>query len=290
MAEKKNDVEMATGPGRSDDTQHNNAIEQSSDDESLGCCVYLLVFLSYFLFVITFPFSLCVCIKMVQEYERAVIFRMGRLLPGGAKGPGIFFILPCIDNYVKVDLRTISFDVPPQEILSKDSVTVAVDAVVYYRVFNPTISITNVENYQRSTRLLAATTLRNVLGTKTLQDILADRETISSQMQSTLDEATDPWGVKVERVEIKDVRLPMQLQRAMAAEAEAAREARAKVIAAEGEQNASRALKEAADVISQSPSALQLRYLQTLNMISAEKNSTIIFPLPIDLLNGMLEK
>lgn len=261
-----------------------------SDDESLGCCVYLLVFLSYFLFVITFPFSLCVCIKMVQEYERAVIFRMGRLLPGGAKGPGIFFILPCIDNYVKVDLRTISFDVPPQEILSKDSVTVAVDAVVYYRVFNPTISITNVENYQRSTRLLAATTLRNVLGTKTLQDILADRETISSQMQSTLDEATDPWGVKVERVEIKDVRLPMQLQRAMAAEAEAAREARAKVIAAEGEQNASRALKEAADVISQSPSALQLRYLQTLNMISAEKNSTIIFPLPIDLLNGMLEK
>lgn len=227
---------------------------------------------------------------MVQEYERAVIFRLGRLLPGGAKGPGIFFILPCIDNYVKVDLRTISFDVPPQEILTKDSVTVAVDAVVYYRVCNPTVSITNVENYQRSTRLLAATTLRNVLGTKTLQDVLAERESISATMQSNLDEATDPWGVKVERVEIKDVRLPMQLQRAMAAEAEAAREARAKVIAAEGEQNASRALKEAADVISQSPSALQLRYLQTLNMISAEKNSTIIFPLPIDLLNGFVNK
>ncbi|XP_072176872.1 mechanosensory protein 2-like [Diadema setosum] len=243
---------------------------------------------SYLVVLVTFPFSLFFCLKVVQEYERAVIFRMGRLLPGGAKGPGIFFILPCIDNYVKVDLRTVSFDVPPQEVLSKDSVTVAVDAVVYYRVHNPTISITNVENAQRSTRLLAATTLRNVLGTKTLGEMLTDRESISSQMQSVLDEATDPWGVKVERVEIKDVRLPVQLQRAMAAEAEAAREARAKVIAAEGEQNASRALKEAAEVLCESPAALQLRYLQTLNTISAEKNSTIIFPLPIDLLTGFL--
>ncbi|XP_071485499.1 band 7 protein AGAP004871-like [Diadema antillarum] len=257
-------------------------------DESLGCCVYFLMICSYLVVLVTFPLSLFFCLKVVQEYERAVIFRMGRLLPGGAKGPGIFFILPCIDNYVKVDLRTVSFDVPPQEVLSKDSVTVAVDAVVYYRVHNPTISITNVENAQRSTRLLAATTLRNVLGTKTLGEMLTDRESISSQMQSVLDEATDPWGVKVERVEIKDVRLPVQLQRAMAAEAEAAREARAKVIAAEGEQNASRALKEAADVLCESPAALQLRYLQTLNTISAEKNSTIIFPLPIDLLTGFL--
>ncbi|XP_072015795.1 stomatin-4-like isoform X2 [Amphiura filiformis] len=212
-------------------------------DENLGCCVYLLMFISYLLVIVTFPVSLFTCLKVVQEYERAVISRMGRPLPGGARGPGIFFILPCIDNYVKVDLRTVSFDVPPQEVLSKDSVTVAVDAVVYYRVHNPTISITNVEDAQRSTRLLAATTLRNVLGTKTLGEMLTDRECISNQMQSALDEATDPWGVKVERVEIKDVRLPVQLQRAMAAEAEAAREARAKVIAAEGEQNASRALK-----------------------------------------------
>ncbi|XP_071820668.1 band 7 protein AGAP004871-like isoform X2 [Apostichopus japonicus] len=289
----KNSSNMSARPNNKDFQRVDQSEDEepiTSDEESLGCCVYLLVFFSYLLVCCTFPFSLCVCIKMVQEYERAVIFRLGRLLPGGAKGPGIFFILPCIDNYVKVDLRTISFDVPPQEILTKDSVTVAVDAVVYYRVCNPTVSITNVENYQRSTRLLAATTLRNVLGTKTLQDVLAERESISATMQSNLDEATDPWGVKVERVEIKDVRLPMQLQRAMAAEAEAAREARAKVIAAEGEQNASRALKEAADVISQSPSALQLRYLQTLNMISAEKNSTIIFPLPIDLLNGFVNK
>jgi len=189
-----------------------------------------------------------------------------------------------------VDLRTVSFDVPPQEVLTRDSVTVAVDAVVYYRVQNATMSITNVEDSNRSTRLLAATTLRNVLGTKNLSEILSDRENISHTMQVSLDEATDPWGVKVERVEVKDVRLPVQLQRAMAAEAEAAREARAKVIAAEGEQKASRALKDAADVMIQSPAALQLRYLQTLNTISAEKNSTIIFPLPIDMLQGFIKK
>ena len=162
----------------------------------------------------------------------------------------------------------------------------AVDAVVYYRISNATIAITNVSDYGRSTRLLAATTLRNVLGTKNLSEILSEREAISHTMQSSLDEATDPWGVKVERVEVKDVRLPVQMQRAMAAEAEAARDARAKVIAAEGEQKASRALKEAADVISESPSALQLRYLQTLSTIAAEKNSTIVFPIPMELFRG----
>lgn len=173
------------------------------------------------------------------------------------------------------------------QILSKDSVTVAVDAVVYYRISNATIAVSNVENYGRSTRLLAATTLRNVLGTKNLSEILSERETISHIMQSSLDEATEPWGVKVERVEIKDVRLPVQLQRAMAAEAEAAREARAKVIAAEGEQKASKALRNAAEVIAMSPQALQLRYLQTLNSIAAEKNSTIVFPLPIEMFSAL---
>lgn len=264
--------------------------DPDSGSGGLGCCGYILWFLSLIVIIITLPFSLCLCIKVVQEYERAVIFRLGRLLSGGAKGPGLFFIVPCIDSYTKVDLRTVSFDVPPQEVLTKDSVTVAVDAVVYYRVHNATTSITNVEDANRSTRLLAATTLRNVLGTKNLSEILADREAISHQMQTSLDEATDPWGVKVERVEVKDVRLPVQLQRAMAAEAEAAREARAKVIAAEGEQKASRALKEAADVIAESPAAIQLRYLQTLNTISAEKNSTIIFPLPIDLLQSYMNR
>ncbi|XP_078604631.1 stomatin-like isoform X8 [Branchiostoma floridae x Branchiostoma japonicum] len=261
-----------------------------AEDAGLGCCGWIITIISYIIVICTFPVALCICIKVVQEYERAVIFRLGRLLPGGAKGPGIFFILPCTDDYKKVDLRTISFDVPPQEILTKDSVTVSVDAVVYFRVSNATISVANVENANQSTRLLAQTTLRNILGTKNLTEILSDRENISHTMQSQLDEATDPWGIKVERVEIKDVRLPVQLQRAMAAEAEAAREARAKVIAAEGEMNASRALKEAADVIAMSPSALQLRYLQTLTSISAEKNSTIIFPLPIDLINNMMKK
>ncbi|CAH1787609.1 unnamed protein product [Owenia fusiformis] len=289
----KNEVlPMEQYNGSSSDTR---ALSRQDDkntqaEEGIGCCGYILMGLSYLLIIITFPISLCMCIKVVQEYERAVIFRLGRLLPGGAKGPGLFFIVPCLDSYTSVDLRTISFDVPPQEILSKDSVTVAVDAVVYYRISNATISVTNVEDAARSTKLLAATTLRNVLGTKDMAAILADREQISQMMQSSLDEATDPWGVKVERVEIKDVRLPVQLQRAMAAEAEASREARAKVIAAEGEMKASRALKEAADVMAESPSAIQLRYLQTLNTISAEKNSTIIFPLPIDFLKGFMDR
>ncbi|PAA49607.1 hypothetical protein BOX15_Mlig015086g3 [Macrostomum lignano] len=265
-------------------------LSQQRDSQGMGFCGGVLIILSYALIVVTLPLSLCLCIKVVAEYERAVIFRLGRILEGGAKGPGLFFIVPCMDIIRKVDLRTVTFDVPPQEVLTKDSVTVAVDAVVYYRIYNPVIAVTNVEDADRSTRLLAATTLRNVLGTKNLSEILSERESISNMMQAMLDDATDPWGVKVERVEVKDVRLPVQLQRAMAAEAEAAREARAKVIAAEGEQKASRALKEAADVINESPFALQLRYLQTLNTISAEKNSTIIFPLPLEILSNFMHR
>ncbi|XP_063871786.1 band 7 protein AGAP004871-like isoform X15 [Scylla paramamosain] len=270
--------------------QHSAGGVSYTSTDSPGLCAFILTLISYLLIVATFPFSLCLCIKVVQEYERAVIFRLGRLLKGGAKGPGIFFIVPCIDSYRKVDLRTVSFDVPPQEVLSRDSVTVAVDAVVYYKIFSPINSVTVISDYSHSTRLLAATTLRNVLGTRNLAEILSERESISATMQSSLDDATDPWGVKVERVEIKDVRLPVQLQRAMAAEAEAAREARAKVIAAEGEQRASRALKEAAEVINESPAALQLRYLQTLSSISAEKNSTIVFPLPIDIIKYFIKE
>uniref|UniRef100_A0A3B3RKW3 Stomatin n=1 Tax=Paramormyrops kingsleyae TaxID=1676925 RepID=A0A3B3RKW3_9TELE len=222
--------------------------------------------------------------QIVNEYERAIIFRLGRLVGGGPRGPGLYFILPCIDNFIRVDLRTVSFDIPPQEVLTKDSVTVSVDGVVYYRVKNPSQAVAQVSNFNAATRLLAQTTLRNVLGTKNLAEILSDREEITHSMQSALDEATDAWGIKVERVDIKKVELPLQMQRAMAAEAEATREARAKVIAAEGEMNASRALKEASLVIAESPSALQLRYLQTLNTIAAENNSTIIFPLPLELM------
>jgi len=245
----------------------------------------LLSAISILLVLVTLPFSLCYCVKVVQEYERAVIFRLGRLKKGGASGPGLFFILPCIDNYRCVDLRTVSYEVPPQEMLSRDSVTVSVDAVCFYKISNPLAAVCNVGNYTHSTNLLVATSLRNVLGTKTLAEILSERETICHVMEHILDEATRPWGVKVERVEIKDVRVPVQLQRAMAAEAEAAREARAKVVAAEGEQKASTHLKEAALVLEESKSALQLRYLQTLNAISTEQSSTIVFPFPIDSLS-----
>uniref|UniRef100_A0AC34QEW0 Band 7 domain-containing protein n=2 Tax=Panagrolaimus sp. JU765 TaxID=591449 RepID=A0AC34QEW0_9BILA len=262
-------------------------------DAGLGFCGFFLIALSWLILLATFPISICFALKIVQEYERAVIFRLGRLIGGrngGAKGPGIFFVLPCVETFSKVDLRTVSFNVPPQEILTRDSVTVSVDAVVYYRICNATVSVANVENAHHSTRLLAQTTLRNMLGTRNLSDILSDRDNIASSMQILLDEATESWGIKVERVEIKDVRLPIQLQRAMAAEAEATREARAKVIAAEGEQKASKALSDAAAVISQSPAAIQLRYLQTLNSVAAEKNSTIIFPFPVELVRHFMGK
>jgi len=273
------------------DAERNEQVGYDEEDGGCGGFVGTLIWLiSMLLICCTFPFSLFVTVKQVQEYQRAVIFRLGRVKRGGAVGPGLFFIIPCMDSIQVVDLRTVSFDVPPQEILTKDSVTVAVDAVVYYKINNPMSAVCNVTNAAQATRLLASTTLRNTLGTKTLQDILADREDIAKSILEHLDSATDEWGIRVERVEVKDVRLPQQLQRAMAAEAEATRQARAKVIEAEGEQKASRALKEASDIISSSPAALQLRYLQTLSSISAEKNSTIIFPLPIELLGGLLPK
>ncbi|XP_031625917.1 band 7 protein AGAP004871-like isoform X2 [Contarinia nasturtii] len=257
--------------------------------KNISTCIEIIALIfSSLLMIITLPVSLFICFKVVSEYERAVIFRMGRLRSGGARGPGVFFVLPCIDNCCKVDLRTVSFDVPPQEVLTKDSVTVSVDAVVYYRISDPLKAVIQVANYSHSTRLLAATTLRNVLGTRNLSELLTERETISHTMQASLDEMTDPWGVKVERVEIKDVSLPTQLQRAMATEAEASRDARAKVIAAEGEMKSSLALKQASDILCKSSAALQLRYLQTLNNIAAEKNSTIIFPIPIDMMRSFL--
>jgi len=264
-----------------------------SDDQDDACNSFIggvIWFISMLFIIPLFPITLWFCIRQVQEYERAVIFRLGRVKKGGAQGPGLFFIIPCMDTIQTVDLRTVSFDVPPQEILTKDSVTVAVDAVVYYKIMNPMYAVCNVNNAGQSTRLLASTTLRNTLGTKTLQEILADREEIAKNILGHLDSATDPWGIRVERVEVKDVRLPQQLQRAMAAEAEAARQARAKVIEAEGEQKASKALKEASDIISDSQSALQLRYLQTLSSIAAERNSTIVFPLPMELLGGLVKR
>lgn len=263
--------------------------QMSSNPQNQFCSNFLIGF-SYLLAILSFPLSLLFCIKVVQEYERAVIFRLGRNIGGGAKGPGLFFVLPCIDDLVNIDLRTITIDVPPQEILTKDSVTVSVDAVIYFRIFDPVLSVNKVADAKYSTRLLAATSLRNILGTKSLQDILTDKESIAQHLRELLDDATDSWGVKVERVELKDVSLPTSMQRSMATEAEASRDARAKVVAAEGEQKASIALKEAAEVIATNPVALQLRYLQTLTGIAAEKNSTIIFPIPIELLKTLANK
>jgi regulator of protease activity HflC (stomatin/prohibitin superfamily) len=227
---------------------------------------------------------LVAAIKVVQEYERGVIFRLGRLQ--GAKGPGIFFIIPLVDRMVKVDLRVVTLDIPTQEAITRDNVTVSVNAVAYFRVIDPNDAIVQVEDYQRATWQIAQTSLRSVLGQSDLDELLIHRDKINQKLQQIVDEATEPWGIKVSIVEVKDVELPATMKRAMARQAEAEREKRAKVIHAEGEFNAAQQLQEAAAVISKEPAALQLRYLQTLTEVSAEKNSTIIFPVPIEFLNA----
>ncbi|XP_078089185.1 stomatin-like [Mustelus asterias] len=266
------------------------ASETEHSPGGAGCFGWILIILSCIFILATFPLSIWFCIKVVKEYERAVIFRLGRIVPGGAKGPGIFWTIPCTDTFCLVDLRTVSFSVPPQEVLTKDSVTIMVDAIVYYRVFDPVMSVISVINVANVTHLLAQTTLQNMLGTKSLTSILTEREHMAQKMEKNLFDASKGWGIKVERVEIKDVRLPVALQRAMAAEAEAARDAKAKVIAAEGEMNASHALKEAAMVMALSPNALQLRYLQTLSEVASERNSTILFPVPINTMTTFTKK
>ncbi|MBN2017910.1 MAG: slipin family protein [Candidatus Cloacimonetes bacterium] len=227
-------------------------------------------------------------IRVVREYERGVVFRLGRLLR--AKGPGIFLLIPFIDRMVKVELRTVTMDVPPQDIITRDNVPVKVNAVVYFRVINPEDAVVKIENYIQATSQIAQTTLRNILGKSELDELLSEREKISQELQQVIDEQTDPWGIKVSVVEVKDVELPSTMQRAMARQAEAERERRAKVIHAEGELQASKKLSQAADVLSKNPASIQLRYLQTLNEISAEKNSTIVFPLPIDIMKALTEK
>ena len=231
-------------------------------------------------------FVLMSAVRVVQEYERGVIFRLGRLV--GAKGPGLFFIIPGIDRMVKVDLRTITLDVPTQEAITRDNVTVKVNAVVFFKVVDAAAAVTRVENFIRATSLIAQTTLRSVLGQVELDDLLANREKINQELQRIIDEQTEPWGVKVGVVEIRDVELPETMRRAMARQAEAEREKRAKIIHASGELEASQQLSEAARVLAAEPVPLQLRYLQTLTEIAAEKNSTIIFPLPVDLINTLL--
>ena len=226
-------------------------------------------------------------VKIVQEYERGVIFRLGRLQ--GAKGPGLFFIIPIVDRMVKVDLRVVSLDVPSQEAITRDNVTVKVNAVVFFRVVDPSDAIVQVEDFRRNTWNISQTTLRSVLGQSELDELLARRDKINQQLQQIIDEQTAPWGIKVSLVEVKDVELPASMQRAMARQAEAEREKRAKIIHAQGEFEAAKQLAQAAHLLAEEPAAIQLRYLQTLTDIGVEQNSTIIFPVPIDLFRGLGE-
>jgi regulator of protease activity HflC (stomatin/prohibitin superfamily) len=228
-------------------------------------------------------------IKVLKEYERGVVFRLGRVLDK-PKGPGLILVLSPIDKLVRISLRTIVFDVPPQDIITKDNVSVKVNAVVYFRVVEPKRAVIEVQDYMYATSQLSQTTLRSVLGQADLDELLSERDKLNSRLQTIIDEHTDPWGIKVSMVEIKHVDLPQEMQRAMAKQAEAERERRAKIIHAEGENQASAKLLEAANTLSQNPSTIQLRYLQTLVEIGSENSTTIIFPMPIDLLKGIFEK
>jgi regulator of protease activity HflC (stomatin/prohibitin superfamily) len=227
-------------------------------------------------------------LRIVKEYERGVIFRLGRVT--GVKGPGLFWLIPLVDQMRPVDLRVITLDVPTQEAITKDNVTVKVNAVCYFRVLNPEAAVVNIANFLLATQQIAQTTLRSVLGQSELDELLSERDQINLQLQQIIDEQTEPWGVKVSVVEVKDVELPQSMQRAMARQAEAEREKRAKIIHAEGELEASQKLAEAAGVMATQAGSLQLRYLQTLSEISAENNSTIIFPLPIELMEALMNR
>ncbi len=241
----------------------------------------VLIVVAVFLLLVLFS-----AIKIVQEYERGVVFRLGRL--AGVRGPGLILLIPFLERMVKVDLRTVTMDIPAQEVITKDNVTIRVNAVAYFRVLSPDKAVVNVADFIRATSQIAQTTLRSVLGQSTMDDLLAEREVINQQLAKIIDDQTEPWGVKVSVVEVKDVELPQSMQRAMARQAEAEREKRAKIIHAEGEFQASQQLAEAAEIINQNPVTIQLRYLQTLTEIGAEQNTTVVFPLPIDLISNLL--
>jgi regulator of protease activity HflC (stomatin/prohibitin superfamily) len=239
--------------------------------------------------VIVGLFLLTSTVKILKEYERGVVFRLGRVYSGGAKGPGLFFLIPFVNRMVKVDLRTVTMDVPPQDVITRDNVPARVTAVIYFRVVNPNKSVIEVENFVQATSQISQTTLRSVLGKKDLDDLLANREAINAELQTIIDEQTEPWGIKVSVIEVKDVEIPQQMQRAMSRQAESERERRAKIIAAEGEYQASERLRQAADRLD-TPTAVQLRLFQTMAEIATEQNSTIVLPIPLDLFGPFIEK
>lgn len=243
----------------------------------------LLIAVIIFLFII-----LASAIKILREYERAVVFRLGRLV--GVKGPGLILLIPVVDRMVKVSLRTVVLDVPPQDVITKDNVSIKVNAVVYFRVMLPDKAIVEVENYLFATSQLSQTTLRSILGQSELDELLSKREKINMELAKIIDHQTEPWGIKVSNVEVKHIDLPQEMQRAMAKQAEAERERRAKVIHAEGEFQASTRLADAANIISENPTTLQLRFLQTLTEVASEQSSTIIFPVPLDMISAFLQR
>ena len=243
--------------------------------------VAIIVFVGLFLLTST--------VKILKEYERGVVFRLGRVYSGGAKGPGLFFLIPFVNRMVKVDLRTVTMDVPPQDVITRDNVPARVTAVIYFRVVDPNKSVIEVENFVQATSQISQTTLRSVLCKKDLDDLLANREAINAELQTIIDEQTEPWGIKVSVIEVKDVEIPQQMQRAMSRQAESERERRAKIIAAEGEYQASERLRQAADKLD-SPTAVQLRLFQTMAEIATEQNSTIVLPVPLDLFGPFIEK
>jgi regulator of protease activity HflC (stomatin/prohibitin superfamily) len=239
--------------------------------------------------IIIILYILASSIRILREYERGVIFRLGRVLDGGIKGPGLILLIPIIDKMVKVSLRIVVMDVPPQDVITQDNVSIKVNAVIYFRVIDPQKAIIEIENYLVGTSQLSQTTLRSVLGQSELDELLSQRDKINVRLQHIIDEQTEPWGVKVTHVEVKQIDLPQEMQRAMARQAEAERERRAKVIAAEGEFQASQRLSDASAILSEQPSALTLRYLQTLREIATENNSTILFPIPLDIIKPFMK-
>ncbi|XP_007525917.2 podocin isoform X1 [Erinaceus europaeus] len=283
------DVDEVREPGE-EGTELGALLESERPDEGikssgLGVCEWLLV-LAFLLFIImTFPFSIWFCIKVVQEYERVIIFRLGHLLPGRAKGPGLFFFLPCLDTYHKVDLRLQTLEIPFHEVVTKDMFIMEVDAICYYRMENASLLLSSLAHVSKAVQFLVQTTMKRLLAHRSLTEILLERKSIAQDVKIALDSVTCIWGIKVERTEIKDVRLPAGLQHSLAVEAEAQRQAKVRMIAAEGEKAASESLRMAAEILSGTPAAVQLRYLHTLQSLSSEKPSTVVLPLPCDLLN-----
>ncbi|XP_016950623.1 stomatin-4 isoform X2 [Drosophila biarmipes] len=262
---------------------------KTSESVPPSCAEKTLFVLSMILIVLALPWSIFCCLRVMSEYERAVILRLGRLRPKPPRGPGVIFLVPCLDEIFVVDIRTKSFDLDRQEILTRDMVTISIDGVVYYSIKSPFDAILQVFDSEEATEKLAMTTLRNVAGIHKLMDLLSSKEYLSNQIEGILYNSTEPWGVRVERVEIKEIFMPDQLKRALAVEQEAMREAKAKVAAAQGERDAVKALKEAADIMETNPIALQLRYLQTLNSICNEDTRSYVFPFPVDIVKKLMK-